>query len=397
MDSQERESRPRGVALRAKGIAFRLAATAGMACISVVGVSTAFAVGPVASGMDPVAYSVDPVAAGARPVAFPTDPVSHDIRPGYGVTEVRWLSAYLPALANTAGDTPVYVMQGEREGGTLLLLGGTHANEIAGVMAATLVVERGAVSQGTVIVVPHTNNSAARSNDGARHPGTPQWIELTTSSGETRRFHYGSRLTAAEDQAPDPEVFVHPLGGEPLPGEEARNLDRNHPGKADGTLTEQISYALFQLAAQEDVDVVIDMHESSITSRMAYMLVCHPRALEIGAMVTLDLEMEGITLKQEASQEEFHGLSHREFGDYTDAYALLMETPNPGQEESIEHPDVVNDPRAPLSGRVHTHLRTVKAILDNFGSMASPGRKIEIGYPFSLDALKGADLGTFLR
>ena len=329
-------------------------------------------------------------------VAFAVDPASHDVRPGYGVTETRWLSSYLPALANTSGDTPVYVMKGESEGGTLLLLGGTHANEIAGILAATLVVERGAVSKGTVIVIPHANNSAARYNDGTRHPGSPQWVELTTSSGETRRFRYGSRLTAVEDQVPDPEMFVHPFGGE-LPGSEARNLNRNHPGKADGTLTEQISYALFQLAAQEGVDVVIDMHESSITSRLANMLVCHQRGLEIGAMVTLDLEMDGIVLKQEASQEEFHGLSHREFGDHTDAYAFLMETPNPGQEEAIAHPDVVNDPRAPLSGRVHVQLRTVKAILDNYGLMVAPDRRIEIGYPFPIDALLGTDLGTYLR
>ena len=329
-------------------------------------------------------------------MAFAADPVSHDIRPGYGVTETRWLSHYLPALANTSGDTPIYVMQGESEGGTLLLFGGTHANEIAGVMAATLLVERGAVTQGTVFVVPHANNSAAQSNDGTRHPGTPQWIELTTSSGETRRFRYGSRLTAVEDQAPDPEVFVHPLGGE-IAGQESRNLNRNHPGKADGTLTEQISYALFRLAEQEGVDVVIDMHESSTTSRLAYMLVCHPRAMDIGAMATLDLEMDGIALKQEVSQEEFRGLSHREFGDHTDALAFLVETPNPGQEDSIEHPDVVNDPEAPLSGRVHTHLGTVKAILDNYGLTVGPDGMIEIGFPFSLDALKGSDLGTFLR
>jgi hypothetical protein len=370
MDSHGSRSRPRGIGLR-------LAAT-----VAIVSVSVAFA--------------TDPLASGADPVAFATDPVSHDIRPGYGVTETRWLSSYLPALANTPGDTPVYVMEGDSEGGTLLLLGGTHANEIAGVMAATLVVERGAVSRGTVIVIPHANNSAARNNDGTRHPGTPQWIELTSSSGETRRFRYGSRRTAVEDQEPDPEVFVHPFGGE-LAGEEARNLNRIHPGKADGTLTEQISYALFQLAEQENVDVVIDMHESSITSRLALMMVCHQRALEIGAMATLDLEMEGIVLKQEASQEEFHGLSHREFGDRTNAYAFLVETPNPGQEEAIEHPDVVNDPEAPLSGRVYTHLRTVKAILDNFGSTVIPDRRIELGYPFPIDALKGADLGTFLR
>ncbi|NNM06097.1 MAG: succinylglutamate desuccinylase [Gemmatimonadetes bacterium] len=332
----------------------------------------------------------------AQTVASAADPTSHDIRPGYGVTETRWLSDYLPALANTAGDTPIYLMRGDMEGGTLLLFGGTHGNEIAGVMAATLMVERGTVSQGTVIVIPHANNSAAQRNDGARHSGTPQWFELTTASGEARRFRYGSRLTAVGDQDPDPEVFVHPLGGE-IAGSEARNLNRNHPGKANGTLTEQISYALFQLAAKESVDVVIDMHESSVTSRLAHMVVCHPRAMEVGAMAVLDLEMDGIALKQEVSQQEFRGLSHREFGDHTDALAFLVETPNPGQEDSIEEPDVVNDPEAPLSGRVHTHLRAVKAILDSYGFTVPADGKIEIGFPFSLDALKGSDLGTFLR
>lgn len=139
------------------------------------------------------------------------------------------------------------------------------------------------------------------------------------------------------------------------------------------------------------------MHEASLTSRLAYMMVCHQRAMEVGAMATLDLEFEGISLKQEVSQEEFRGLSHREFGDHTDALAFLVETPNPGQEDSIEHPDVVNDPEAPLSGRVHTHLRTVDAILFNYGSTVAPDQGIRIDYPFSLDALKGADLGTFLR
>jgi hypothetical protein len=191
-------------------------------------------------------------------------------------------------------------------------------------------------------------------------------------------------------------VFVHPLGGE-IAGQEARNLNRNHPGKADGTLTEQISFALFQLAEQEGVDVVIDMHESSITSRLAHMVVCHQRAMDVGAMAILDLEMEGIALKQEVSQEEFRGLSHREFGDHTDALAFLVETPNPGQEDSMEHPDVVNDPEAPLSGRVHTHLRTVEAILDSYGFTVAPNGKIELDFPFSLDSLKGSDLGTFLR
>ena len=324
-------------------------------------------------------------------------PASHDIRPGYGVTDLRWLSDYLPALAGTPGDSPVYVMEGKEEGGAFLLLGGTHPNEIAAVMAAILCVERGEISQGRVFVIPHTNNSAARYNDGTYNPTSPQGIDLITASGETRHFLYGSRYTQIEDQKVDPEIFVHEPSGLEFDGIEARNLNRNHPGKADGTLTQQISYALFQLVEQERVNVVIDMHESSITSRLANMVVAHPRALDIGAMATLDLEMAGIIMKLEVSQEEFHGLSHREFGDYTDAYAFLLETPNPGQERSIEYPDVVNDPKAPLSHRVRTQLRTVMAIIENYTLIAASDQAIGIEFPFSIDELEGANLGEFLR
>ena len=330
-------------------------------------------------------------------VAVSIGPTSHDIRPGYGVTELRWLSDYLPALAGTPGDSPVYVMEGEKEGGSLLLLGGTHPNEIAGVMAAILCVERGEVTIGRMFVVPHANNSAARHNNGTYNPNSPQGIDLITASGETRHFLYGDRYTQIEDQGPDPEVFVHEPSGLEFDGKEARNLNRNHPGKANGTLTQQISYALFQLVDQESVNVVIDMHESSITSRLANMIVAHPGALDIGAMAVLDLEMVGINMKLEISQEEFHGLSHREFGDYTKAYAFLLETPNPGQERSIEYPDVVSDPQAPLSHRVRTQLRTVMAILESYTLMATPDQAIGIEFPFQVDELEGANLGEFLR
>jgi len=329
--------------------------------------------------------------------ASAVEPTSHDVRPGYGVDDVRWLSDYLPALAGTPGDTPIYVLRGDDSGGTLLLLGGTHANEIAGVMAATLVVERAVVTRGTVFVIPHANNSAARRNNGAYNATTPQWFELTTGGGEVRAFHYGDRRTQPEDQEPDPEVFVHGPSGLEFSGSEARNLNRNHPGDADGTLTQQISYALFALVEQEGVDVLVDMHESSLTSRLANTLVSHPRAIDIASFAILDLEMEGLALKQEVSSEEFHGLSHREFGDHTDAFAFLIESPNPGQEASIENPDVVNDPRAPLSNRVNLQLRTIQAILANHALLEGTATSIEFAFPFELSDLLGANLGAFLR
>jgi len=42
------------------------------------------------------------------------------------------LSEYLPALEGTYGDTTVYVMEGEKEGASMLVLGGTHPNEPTG-------------------------------------------------------------------------------------------------------------------------------------------------------------------------------------------------------------------------------------------------------------------------
>lgn len=324
-------------------------------------------------------------------------PTSHDIRPGYGVTDVRWLSDWLPALKDTPGDTPVYVLQGEAGGGRALILGGTHANEPAGIMAAILLVERAEMVQGTLYVIPHANNSAIRFNTGVYNRTSPQRFELTTSSGEVRSFRYGDRRTQPEDQEPDPDVFVHYPSGMELDGDEARNLNRNHPGLADGTLTQQISYALFELVNNESVDVVVDMHEASLTSSLANTLVSHPRALDIAAFAVLDLEMEGLVLKQEVSREEYFGLSHREFGDQTDAFAFLIESPNPGQEAGIENPDVVSDPRSPLSDRVYLQLRTIEALLANHALLEGDDTAIEFSFPFDTSDLKGGDLGAFLR
>ncbi len=77
---------------------------------------------------------------------------------GAGVTAQRMLSATEPSLAGGPGDTPVFELAGE-PGGTMLLLGGTHPQEIGGVMAAILMVENARVKRGRLIVVPQANRS----------------------------------------------------------------------------------------------------------------------------------------------------------------------------------------------------------------------------------------------
>ena len=55
---------------------------------------------------------------------------------GSAVTKTVKLSTYNSYLADTFGDVDIYVLEGAEPGGQVLILGGTHANEPAGHMAA---------------------------------------------------------------------------------------------------------------------------------------------------------------------------------------------------------------------------------------------------------------------
>lgn len=332
------------------------------------------------------------VAVPAVGAAEPGPYVAHDIRPGVGVTRVGWLSEYHPPLRGTPGDTRVYILEGANPGATVFVAGGTHGNEIAGVMAATVLVEKAVVTQGRLIVIPRANNSA--STYAETEYGDPEGIWLVTPSGP-RAFRYGARRTHPDHHGvPDPDRYVHPKGSV-FDGYEIRNLDRVHPGRPDGTLTEQVSYAMVELIKREQVHVAFDLHEAGPTSRLANMLISHPKGLEIGALALLNLELEGISMKLEHSSEDFRGLSHREWGDATAAYAYLIETPNPGQAPDRMNPDVVRDPAAPLWKRVGTHLATIRSVLEAF-AMADPGFAFEYTAPDYAD-LEARGLGANLN
>ena len=53
-----------------------------------------------------------------------------------GVTEVKKLSTYFEDLAGTVNDCNLYFLEGEEEGGTIFILGGTHPEEPAGRLAS---------------------------------------------------------------------------------------------------------------------------------------------------------------------------------------------------------------------------------------------------------------------
>ena len=250
------------------------------------------------------------------------------IIPGPGVTEVRMLSEYFPGLEGTAGDTEIYVMEGEEEGGSVLILGGTHANEMSSHMTAVLFIENAQVEAGTVYVIPRTNHSAATHNDPQE--GSPQFFTLTTKSGE-RTFRYGSRASNPVDQWPDPEVYVHASSSQRLSGSETRNINRAYPGRTNGNFTERLAYGITEFIRQNDITITVDLHEASPEYPTINAMVAHEDAMLLASQASINMQIEGMNIGLEPSPTNLHGLTHRELGDYTDTLALLMETANASQ------------------------------------------------------------------
>lgn len=251
------------------------------------------------------------------------------LKAGPGVSEVRQLSDYFPALKGTRGDTDIYVLKGEQEGGKVLVLGGTHPNEPSGYMSAVVLLENAQVSVGEVFVIPRANNSAFTHNDAQE--AAPLYLHYTTPSGEVRAFRYGSRASNPLDQWPDPDVYEHASSGQLLSGSETRNLNRAYPGRADGTLTEKIAYAITEMIKKEDIGLTFDLHEASPEYPVINATVAHEKAMDIAAFGMFELDMMGIPMALEPSPVNLHGLTHRELGDHTDTYPLLMETANASQ------------------------------------------------------------------
>ena len=250
------------------------------------------------------------------------------IYPGPGVTEVKMLSDWYPGLKGTAGDTEVYVLKGEKEGDSMLVLGGTHPNEPSGLVGAVLLIENVVVEEGTLYVIPRTNNSAMTCTDPQE--GAPMRFTISTPGGD-RWFRFGSRATNPIHQWPDPEIYVHATSGQRLSGSETRNITRSSPGRTDGNFTEKMSYGVTQLIQQEKVAITVDLHEASPEYPTINTIVAHQDALALASQALINMQLEGMSIGLEPSPERLHGLTHRELGDFTETLALLMETSNPSQ------------------------------------------------------------------
>jgi len=246
---------------------------------------------------------------------------------GPGVTRVRKLSEFFRGIKGSANDANVYVLEGKKPGGSILLLGGSHPEEPAGRLATWVLTENAVSEQGRVFILNSANRSATTvTRLGGAYP--PDFTIKTPWGGQ--KFRMGDRWSNPLDQWPDPEVYVHYPTRQELAYVDVRNLNRAWPGRPNGTLTERTCYALIKLIEAEKIDIVIDLHEAELQYPVISAIVAHQKGADLAAMASMMISgSEGFTIGVEYSPEALRGLSHREIGDHTAAISLLLEAPEP--------------------------------------------------------------------
>lgn len=244
------------------------------------------------------------------------------------VTEVRKLSDYSDVVKGTVNDCNVYIFDSGVEGGCMLIWGGTHPEEPAGVMAATMLTENLKVNQGKVIVIDRLNTSA--STNSRVGEAYPRFFNYETDWG-VKQWRFGDRQANQLDSWPDPEVYIHYPSGQNLANVDIRNANRNWPGKADGLLTERTNYAVMELIRAEGVDMTLDFHEAELEYSVENTIVTHEKGNDVAAMTSMMLTSQvfDVPIGMEFSPKALHGLSHREVGDYSDAASYLVEVAEP--------------------------------------------------------------------
>jgi predicted deacylase len=130
-----------------------------------------------------------------------------------GPGEMRSGFLEIPAGVDSGTRVPVTVIRGRQNGPTLALVAGTHGSEVAPIIALQRV--RGALDpaqlRGTVVLV-HVANM-------------PSYLKRT--------------------------IYYSPIDG--------KNLNRVYPGRADGTVSERIAYAITSEIIDKS-DYLVDMH-----------------------------------------------------------------------------------------------------------------------------------------
>ena len=329
--------------------------------------------------------------------------------------ESHMLSEWFDGIKDTPADTPVYVQDSGVPGGTVFIMGGTHPNEPAGYMTAIVYLERAKVTKGKLIVLPFANMTAMGHN--SPQEASPRFFHLDLPDGEKRWFRYGSRASNPVYQWPNPDIYIHAQSGQKLAGSSKSNLNRAYPGLPDDGLTQKVAYAIIQLLKKEKVDLAFDLHEASPEYPVVNAIVAHGRAMELAAMVSMELEMAEIPMRLEPSPVNFRGLSHREWGDSTDTLAILMESGNPvqgrlrgktdenliltGKDKAYLKASGLGRLFIPYEGDQPLALRTARHVtaIDTFISMlgdVKEGYSVEVENIPSYDDMLEKGIGAFL-
>ena len=234
--------------------------------------------------------------------------------------------------------------------------------------------------------------------------------------GTTRTFKYGARASNFVDQWPTPDVYTH-SSGQQLSSSEVRNINRAYPGSKTGTFTEQIAWAITNFVNQENVTMVIDLHEASPEYEVINACVYHQDSANIASNASLfGFQTIGNDIKMEVSALNLHGLTHRELGDYTSAYVFLFETSNASQgkihgkftSDLILYDDYVDKfyeaslekgllyaEATSINERVARHVESVSSIIDGFNLSGCYSRSL-FEYSYLENPPESAYLGQFL-
>lgn len=246
---------------------------------------------------------------------------------GPGVTKIIKLSEFTTGLKGTMADTNVYFLEGKEEGGKILIMANTHANEPAALLASLIFIENAVVEKGTVIIIPQFNNSASRNTKPG--DGYPLYFEIPTAWG-AKKFRMGNRDASPLDQWPDPDVYIHYPDKQLLSFIDVRNTNRTWPGRANGPLMERVTHGAMQIMKQENVDIAVDIHGAETMFPVTNCIVAPEKSARIATMAALTVKAkEGFDSHVEPSPSGFRGLSHREIGDYSDTMPFLLEAPIP--------------------------------------------------------------------
>ena len=246
---------------------------------------------------------------------------------GPGVTKVVKLSEYSPGVKGTMADTNVFFLEGKEEGGKIIILANTHANEPAALLTAALIIENAVVDKGTMIVIPMFNNSAGRNTRPG--DGYPLYFEIPTAWG-SKTFRMGNRDASPLDQWPDPDVYVHYPDKQLLSFLDVRNTNRTWPGRVKGPLMERVTFGAMEIMRKENVDIAIDIHGAETMFPVTNCIVVPEKSMRIATMTILTVQsQEHFDCHVEPSPSGFRGLSHREIGDFSDALPFLLEAPIP--------------------------------------------------------------------